>query len=377
VLAALSAASSALATPVAQFNRETYQYSTTWSTSNEANRYQFMVLAGNDYAEIPLLKSINPNLKFLLYQAIWLTNSDDYSYMQTVTGCTAYADDIANHPSWFLRDQYGNLVLGRNRTDLYALDPANAAYQQACATNAAALAKQYGFDGVFFDVVDGNLSPDINPGVSVPEYPTRASWESAMNSALTYLGPALRAQGLLAFGNISNTDGFPTWQQWVSHLDGVEQECWTDCGIGLANQIGLWPVKFTQLKWAAANGKYEFLHSYNNGEAANTFGLAAMLLAANGRASYSTSNSNYTYQENWFPEYDTATALGAPTGPYLQLANGAYERVFANGIVLANPTGTSIPTFSLGGGGYSGSGLANVQSVSLGPTSGLILLKTG
>jgi hypothetical protein len=187
----------------------------------------------------------------------------------------------------------------------------------------------------------------------------------------------LRAQGLLVFGNISGTDSLATWEQWVGHLDGVEQECWTDCGVGLANQIPFWGVKFAQLKWAAANGKYELLHSYNTGEAANTFGLAAMLLAANGQASYSTSNSNYTYQENWFPEYDTATALGAPAGPYSLLPNGAYERIFANGIVLANPTGASIPTFSLGGGSYSGSGLTNVQSVSLGPTSGLILLKTG
>jgi hypothetical protein len=45
--------------------------------------------------------------------------------------------------------------------------------------------------------------------------------------------------------------------------------------------------------------------------------------------------------------------------------------------VLANPTGNSISTFSLGGGTYTGSGLTNVQSVALGPTSGLVLLKTG
>jgi hypothetical protein len=31
------------------------------------------------------------------------------------------------------------------------------------------------------------------------------------------------------------------------------------------------------------------------------------------------------------------------------MANGAYERGFANGIVVVNPTGKSIPSFSLGG----------------------------
>jgi hypothetical protein len=362
--------------PAAQFNRETYLYRSTWPLTDEANRYQFMVLAGNEYGEIPLLKAINPNLKFLLYQAIWLTNSDDYTYMRTVTGCTAYDDDVANHPSWFLHDQAGNLVLGRNRTDLYALDVGNRDYQAQCATNAAALAKKYGFDGVFFDVVDGALGRDIDPGISVPEYPTRRSWEDAMNSALAYLAPALRAQGLLVFGNVSGTDSTATWEQWVGHLDGVEEESWTDGGAGLQAQVPFWQAKFSELKWAMANGKYEFVHSYSTDEAANTFGLAAMLLAGNGHASYSASNAATT-DEYWFREYDTARELGAPAGPYAVLSNGVYERAFAKGIVLVNPTGRRIPEFSLGGGTYSGSGLTDARSVALAPTSAVILRQTG
>jgi hypothetical protein len=368
--------SGAPGTSVTYFNRETYLYRTNLSTAEEANRYQFMVLSGNEYAEIPLLKAANPNLKFLLYQAIWMTNINDIATMPTVTGCTPYADDMANHPSWFLRDQNGNLITETGHPDVYAMDVGNSAYQQACATNAAALARQYGFDGVFFDVVDGRISDDVDSSVSVPEYPTQASWDNAMDSALAYLAPALRAQGLSVFGNGSNTISVSMWEQWVGHLDGVEEESWTDAGYGLAQQIPFWAGKFTELNWAAANGKYEFLHSYNTTEAANTFGLAAMLLGASGRASYSATNGATT-DEYWFPEYDTAKALGAPAGSYTVLANGVYERAFANGIVLANPTGNSISTFSLGGGTYTGSGLTNVQSVALGPTSGLILLRTG
>ncbi len=102
-----------------------------------------------------------------------------------------------------------------------------------------------------------------------------------------------------------------------------------------------------------------------------------MLLAASGNASYSTSNTNVTSAENWFPEYSTAQALGAPAGPYSILRNGVYERAFSNGIVLVNPTMSWMPGFSLGGGLYSGSGLSSVSSVSMAPTSGLILLKVG
>ncbi len=361
---------------VAQFNRETYLYRSSWSTQNEADRYQFMVLSGNEYAEIPRLKAINPNLKFLLYQAIWFTNSDDYSYMQTVTGCTAYGDDIANHPSWFLRDQNGHLVRGRGRTDLYALDVGNRGYQAQCASNAAALAKKYGFDGVFFDLVDGKLGRDVDPGISIQGYPTRGAWEGAMNSALAYLAPALRAQGLLTFGNVSGVEDSGMWEQWVGHLDGVEEEAWTDGGRGLNEQVPFWPAKFTELKWAMANGKYEFVHSYSTNEDANTFGLAAMLLAGSGHASYSASNAATT-DEYWFPEYDAARALGAPAGPYAVLANGVYERAFAKGIVLVNPTDHRIPEFWLGGGRYTGSGLAGAQSAGMAPTSALILQETG
>ncbi len=72
-----------------EFNRETYHYSSNWPVSEEASRYQVMVLDAHDYPEVPVLKAVNPNLKILLYQAIMFTNSDDYSYMQTATGCTA------------------------------------------------------------------------------------------------------------------------------------------------------------------------------------------------------------------------------------------------------------------------------------------------
>jgi hypothetical protein len=295
--------------------------------------------------------------------------------MQTVTGCTPYADDAANHPSWLLHDQNGNPVIAPGRTDLYAADVGNPGYQQACATNAAALAKKYGFDGIFWDVVEGNLGYTLRPGISVPEYPNNTAWQTAMNSALAYLGPAMRAQGLLSIGNVGDAANTAQWKQWVGHLDGVEEESWTDGGSGLAQQIPWFSQKLDELSWAMANGKYEFVHSYNTTEAANTYGLAAMLLAANRSASYSTSNGA-TSDEYWFPEYDTAQQLGAPAGPYTVLANGVYERAFDKGIVLVNPTANMIPTFRLGGGHYSGSGQIDIRATQMPPTSGLILLKT-
>ena len=98
-----------------------------------------------------------------------------------------------------------------------------------------------------------------------------------------------------------------------------------------------------------------------------------------GKSSSSDTHQTDTYvtYEVWYPEYSTGQQLGTPSAAYTRLSNGVYKRQFANGIVLVNPTANSIGTFSLGGGVYSGSGLTNVKSVSMGPTSGLLLIRVG
>ncbi|HEY6397158.1 MAG TPA: putative glycoside hydrolase, partial [Solirubrobacteraceae bacterium] len=257
--------------------------------SQEATRYHYMVLAGNEHWLVPILHAINPNLKILLYQSIMHTNANDYSYMQDVTGCTAYRADLAAHPDWFLRDQNGRLVNEPRTTAIFVLDVANPAYQVQCAVGATALAKQYGFDGVFWDVVVGRLDWEVNRGIRVAKYARAGSWLAAMTSALDYIAPALRRQGLLSIGNIAGTPNAAVWENWAGVLDGVEEESWTDGGLGAAQQAPFWSTKLAELAWTQANGKYELVHSYSGSEAANTYGLASMLLAANGDASYSTS----------------------------------------------------------------------------------------
>ncbi len=345
--------------------------------AQETARYQYIVLQSNQYSLVPALHALNPGLKILVYQAVIYTNSNAPSYMPTVTACTAYHADLVAHPNWFLHDQYGRIVSSSYSPTALVMDAGNPAYQVQCAVGATAMAKQYGFDGVFWDVVTGRLDWAVARGLTVPEYPTQASWVAAITSALDYIAPALRRQGLISIGNIAGTPSVAAWEQWAGVLDGVEEESWTDGGRGPVQQLPAWRNKLAELAWTQANGKYEMVHSYSGSEAANTYGLAAMMLVASGGASYSTSNTNYTSNENWFPEYSLAQQLGAPAGPYAVLRNGVYERAFANGIVLVNPSAGQIPGFWLGGGIYSGSGVSSASSVSMAPTSGLILVKVG
>jgi hypothetical protein len=357
---------------VALLNRETYQYSSTLTVAQEAARYQVMVLQATDAPMVPALHAANPNLKILVYQDILMSKSTDPTGLTT---CTPYTADSATNPGWFLKDQNGNPALDGNYANDFLMDVGNPAYQQACATHATAIAKQSGFDGVFFDDVTAQLGWNLAPGASVPAYATTSGWQAAMSSMLAYAGPQLRAQGLLTFGNIGGAVGTPgLWQQWNAPLDGAEEESWGGAG-SVAQQIHDWPAKLAEAAWSEANGKYVLLHSYAGDEAGNTFGLASMMLVANGWSSYSTSNVGLS--EAWYPEYVTAQQLGASAGPYRLLANGVYERVFAEGIVLVNPTGAPVASFSLGGGQYSGSGLVGVTSISLPATGAAVLLRTG
>src|SRR5205807_2508005 len=124
-------------------------------------------------------------------------------------------------------------------------------------------------------------------------------------------------------------------------------------GQGLAQQLPYWQAKLANVAWSEAHGKDVILHSWNATRQGNVFGLASMLLVANGRSSYSASNGSYR-TEYWYPEYRAALKLGPPLGADRRLRSGAYERMFNRGVVVVNPTGRSVRV-SFGKTRYSGS----------------------
>jgi Hypothetical glycosyl hydrolase family 15 len=352
----------------ASFNRTTYRYQSTLPIAQEASLYKVIVLQSTDAKLVPALRAANPNLKIFVYQDGFLGRSTDPT---GITACTKYA---SLQPSWFLKDQNGNRIMSKSYPGDYLMDVGNPAYQQACAAHAAALAKADGFDGVFFDGVTAWAGWGFQAGVSSPQYPTPASWQAGMYSYLQTISSQMHANGLLAIANIGGASMTPgLWQKWSALFDGSEEESFTDAGSGVAGSLWTWKSQLANAAWSQANGKYTILHSFNRTETGNTFGVATMLLVGGGNDSYSTDNANYTSSETWYPEYAIAEQLGAPAGAYKQLANGVYERVFAGGMVLVNPTGKAIGQFSLGGGIYSGSGRSNVTAVSMARASALIL----
>ena len=132
---------------VAQFERTTYNYVSSYSIAQEANSYQVLVMQSTNSAKAAQLKAANPNLKILMYMDPLTSDSADPT---AGVECTSYSTDLANNPSWFLKDQSGKPILQKGTTTRYVMDVGNPAYQQACLAHATALAKQNGFDGIWW-----------------------------------------------------------------------------------------------------------------------------------------------------------------------------------------------------------------------------------
>ena len=119
-----------------------------------------------------------------------------------------------------------------------------------------------------------------------------------------------------------------------------------------------------------------------NQESLDTFGLSSMLLAAGGDTSYDSTITNLSAGTfTMWPEYTAAQNLGAPQGAYTTVTSGGatvYERTFANGIVVVNPTMSGSGSVALGA-TYTGTGNepASASSVTLPARSGLVLTGSG
>jgi hypothetical protein len=331
-----------------------------------------MVMNTYDSATVTALKAANPGLKIFMYVDMMSSDPTDPTGIADWVG---YTNANQNHPDWFLQGAGGNRLIFESYPSSRVMDVGNQAYQDAGIAHVVAMAKASGFDGVFLDDANASLRWVVAGGSAASvSYPTDAAWQAAVYSFFTRVAPQLHAAGLGVVANIGGSTVTPgLWQKWNAPLDGAMEEAWTDGGEGLGQQVPDWSTKLENIAWSESNGKYAILNSYNTTEAGNTYGLASMMLVAGCWSSYDTANSRYQ-SETWYPEYDTAAQLGAPLGGFTVLPDGVYRRDFANGVVLVNPSTSPAGVVGLGG-TFSGSGVTDVSSVSLGATSGVILLR--
>jgi hypothetical protein len=341
--------------------------------AQEGARYRIMVLSQQDAAAIPTLKTDNPSLKVLMLVDLMSTDSNDPNGTSDWVG---YTDANSNHPEWFLTDARGHRLRFKHFPGAWVMDIGNLKYQRAGLASVISKAEAGGFDGVLLDDANASLRWVLAGGsADCVKYPTDHRWQSAVYSFLSDVGPALRRAGLLVVANIGGSTITPgLWQRWNQPLSGAMEESFTNGGAGRDSiRNRQWLPKLDHAVWSEAHRKINLDHARTATRSGARYGLATMLLAANGTSRFYASTKYST--EVWWPEYSTARSLGRPLGGFRVLGNGVFLRKFADGIVLVNPRIHRASRVRLGG-LYSGSGLHDVASVVLGATSGVILVKS-
>jgi hypothetical protein len=286
--------------------------------------------------------------------------------------------DAASHPEWYLLNTSGQRFTSRYFNWVWIADVGSASYQQKWADNVLGEIEADGWDGVFMD--------DTNPTMSwhydvdkIAKYPTDRAWQAATRSALTAIGARFRAEGKLVIPNFSNQKAFPSViKDWMGLVDGGMNEQFLKWGTDKTgpetyDPTDYWELQLKQMKDAEAMGKYYLgiTPSTATDRNAARFGYATMLLAGGGKLQFAL-HSDYT-NERWFEEFDYA--IGSPRGSETEDASGVHRRKFSYGLVLVNPTTSSVRVDF--GGTYTGSGLTNATSATLQPRSGLVLAKAG
>ncbi len=259
---------------------------------------------------------------------------------------------------------------------LWAADIGNRSYQDKLGRQRLRQAEAADtWDGVFVDDTNPTIRYHYTPesGAGVPDRRQRTPPRPA--SALSVIGPALKAQGKLVIPNFGAWRDYRTAvSSWLPYVSGGMEEQFTKWGndpaIGYVTGVD-WDSQLAILKETQAAGKYSLIVAHSTATDANAarYGWATTLLAGTGKASFSLAE-NYT-GESWFPEYDYD--LGKAVGVESKLSSGVHKRVFERGIVLVNPTLGSVPVSF--GARYHGSGLTTRSSTTMGAHTGLILLK--
>ena len=200
-------------------------------SGGDLSRYGYVILNSWDAPLLPALKAANPGLKALVYKNLSFTVAGACSGgvdQQRLPAGVGYCDANANHPDWFLKDPSGQRLNSAYFTGSWMMDVGNPAYQAKWLSNVLADVHAGGWDGVFMDDTDADMSWHLD-GRMIAKYPTSAAWRAATRSMLAVVGPGLTSAGVLAVPNLSTPwasdyDAQATWQDWIQFTSGAAQE---------------------------------------------------------------------------------------------------------------------------------------------------------
>jgi hypothetical protein len=312
------------------------------------------------------MKAANPNLVLLVYL--------NGTFAQRSQG-TLYPE------SWYLRDRYGAKVRSRNYGN-YLMDPGNAGWIKNRIDTCRRYVNDSGYDGCWIDMLGtGPLMPGYCTGLPINPR-TNAVWtEPAWLQHTGSLAAKIKhGVGRIVVGNglgsgLRYFNGSAPTESIMQGIDGGVAETWIRTAYQSASAFpneSKWRMSVDML---ADTGKHTFVvtklwsaASLEQRERWRRFSLATFLLGTQGRSWYYF--SGYEAQSAVATDPLLELRLGKPSSNYRK-ANGVYERTFAKGKVIVNPSPSTFRV-PLGQRYWTASGTA-VRSVTLGPYGSAIL----
>ncbi len=312
-----------------------------------AREHDVIVALKNSYrGQVPKMRAANPSLVIL-------------NYLNGV-----YAMKGETYPeSWYARDAYGRKIV--NDWGLTMMQPTNPSWIANRSQTCAEFTNANGYDGCSLDNLGwGTLSPasvsgqPINPATGKAF--TNAEWiraTSALAGAVArHVAPKpVNANGLM--NGRAYFDASASTAQLLTPLDMGLSETFVRTAMQTMTSVprpeSAWKQDVDMLVEAGNRGKQVMAMTkvwrtdatQAQKDQAHQYALATFLLGDNGTHHFTFSggrSENPTEGHAWW-DID----LGAPLGGYAKVG-GVYQRAFAKGKVLVNPTGTSV-TVDLGG----------------------------
>jgi hypothetical protein len=348
------------------------RWGTSYPTGSGYDRYSYVSVGPADAAKAGALPTTS------------LVYTSGTSVKPTWSTGVTYDEALAN--GWLLKDSSGqyikNVAYGA-----YVGDIGNAAYQQRFIDNMSVRLPQNGNEGIFLD--DVISTPALLTGGAWPaKYPTQDAWEDAMVSFVAKVGGTLRARGYYVLahangwlpGDANSDNGVNNalfWGRLAPHVSGLESEYWVQDPTNEARLRASGAAWYQQwdghvnFATVAQNGGADFFAlMYGSTSSLETmrYGKASFLLMWDG------SGGAFVFEADGDPwNAEWTMDIGQPSGARYQVGVG-WRREYTSGTALVNPSPTASQTFALGGTYTRADGTA-VTSVTLAPTTGLVLRK--
>ena len=359
-------------------------------------RYQFAIVSMTAWKSASELQSFvtgvkqrNPNIK--LAQYVMLQELQDYAS----TDPNYPKTQAVNASNWWHRNASGTrtqwttgyAAYNVNITDWALPDATGKRWHQVKAKfdNDKFFANMKGLDYVYLDGFDVPLSDGDWKRIGTNQSRTDPEIVSAYRKGNVNYVNSVRAlnPGLKFIGNSASIES----PEYKGQIEGVNREClmgksWSLEGRG-------WEIMMASYRTALANVKAPSKDVVFG--ACNTKTTIDPQLYRYGLASALMEDGYYSFAENtykqlpWYDESDAPLGTAAEAPPTAPTSSGIWMRRYTNGLVLVNPSKTTVATINVGA-GYkyvkgtidtvvnTGLPVAN-NTVTLQPRSGLVLIK--